>query len=575
MPCVSIEKLLQGSSVAPGIAIGTLCVLRHQKKEISKRSLSKEEAKEEALRYRKALKEAAEEIKFLKNSLKKEKVEEAVEILDTHLALLKDPHLSKGIEKQIIALRMNAEHVFQTMIEQCQMQFLSMPDPYLRERHFDIEDISQRILSHLTNDKRKITDQLPENAIVYAHELTPSMVAEASLERIKAFITSSGSTTSHAAIVARSKGIAFISSIQFEDIQEAVGEQVIAEGNLGDLILFPTQETLEKVRRKIKRLKKETSNLNDFCSLQAETLDGEKIQLYANVDVDDELEMLNHYGGEGVGLYRSEFAFLDRDTLPTEEEQYQVYRRIIQKLAGLPIVIRTFDIGGDKAAQYPYFAREGHPFLGFRAIRFLLKEKELFRAQIRAILRASQGADVSILFPMVSSLTELREAKLLVEEMKKELKEQKIPFSKKVKLGSMIEVPSAAIIADLLANECDFFSIGTNDLVQYSLAVDRSDHSLSCYYTPTHPGILRLIKITINAGQNANIPVSICGEIAADPKFVPLLLGLGVRALSVAARYLSIIKQTIRSIDLKQAKKLAQKALKCATSQEIEQLLEK
>lgn len=574
MVCATTEITVTGSSIAQGVGLGTLYVLETQEKEIPQREIPKDEAKSEAARFRKALRSAAKEIRELKNRLKKEGVEEAVEILESHLALLKDPKLSTEIEKRIVALQMNAEYVFNNMMEQCQSQFLSLPDPYLRERHFDIEDIGQRIMGHLMNSERNAFEDLPDDAIVFAHELTPSIVAEASPDKVKAFITTVGSKTSHAAIVARAKGIAFISSIAFEDIESAMGETVIVDGSQGEVTLFPDEETLDQFKKKIKRLKKENTSLNDCGALLAETLDGEKIRLYANVDVDEELEMLSTYGGEGIGLYRSEFAFLHHETLPTEEEQYHVYRSIINKLAGLPIVIRTFDIGGDKAMQYPYFAREGHPFLGFRAIRFLLKEKELFKAQIRAILRAAQGADVSILFPMVSSLTELREAKELVETTKKELKEKKIPFNRKVKLGSMIEVPSAAIIADLLAPECDFFSIGTNDLVQYSLAVDRTDHTLSSYYTPTHPGILRLIKMTVTAGQNANIPVSVCGEIAADPKFVPLLLGLGVRDLSVAARFLPIIKQTIRSIHTQNAKKLAQKALKCATSQEIEQLLE-
>lgn len=571
---LSHDTVIKGTSITAGLAVGTLYVLKPHTSEIPQCELTKEEAKQEAIRFRQAVKDASSEIKRLKGRLKKEGVAEGVEILESHLILLKDPKLSTDIEKRIVALRMNAEYVFHLMLEQCQTQFSSLPDPYLRERRFDIQDIGRRILSYLLNEEHACLDELPDDAVVYTHELTPSIVAEASPDKIKAFVTTIGSKTCHAAIVARAKGIAFISSVKFSDLEQAAGETVIVDGSLGELHLNPSQESLDECRKKIKKLKKANASLNDCGTLLAETLDGEKVRLYANVDVDEELDMLSIYGGEGVGLYRSEFAFLHHETLPTEDEQFHVYRSIISKLSGLPIVIRTFDIGGDKAAQYPYFAREGHPYLGFRAIRFLLKEKELFKAQIRAILRAAQGADVSILFPMVSSLNELREAKEIVEATKKELRQKKIPFNRKVKLGSMIEVPSAAIIADLLAPECDFFSIGTNDLVQYSLAVDRSDHSLSCYYTPTHPGILRLIKMTVTAGDNAGIPVSVCGEIAADPKFVPLLLGLGVRGLSVAARFLPVIKQAIRSIDMKKAKKLAEKALKCATSQEIEKLIE-
>lgn len=573
MPLQESECIIHGTPISSGIAVGKLFIFANPDCQIEQIAISEKDVEGEIARYRKAVSLASAEIKKIRSNLKKQGVEEGVAILEAHLQLLRDPGLSVDIEGKIRISKRNAEFVFHSFIEQFQSHFLAVEDPYLRERETDIIDIGQRILGHLLNLNRVDLSSLPLHSIVFADELTPSMVAEASPSKVAAFVTTTGSATSHAAIVARAKGIGLISSVSYEEVRPYIGKVIAFDGKQGELVLSPSESLIKDFRKKMRQAQREDTTLQKVNLLVAETRDGERIKLSANIDVDSELDLLYNYGGEGIGLYRSEFAFLHHQELPSEEEQYAAYRKIIEKLNGLPIVIRTFDIGGDKAIESTHFVKEAHPFLGFRAIRFLLKEKDLFRAQLRAILRAAVGADVSILFPMVSSLSELREAKALVEETKKELRRKKVPFGKSIKIGCMIEVPSAAIIADLLAAECDFLSIGTNDLVQYALAVDRSDHSLSDYYTPSHPGVLRLIKMTVAAAESQGVPLSVCGEVAADPKFVPLLLGLGVRELSVATRFLPIIKQEIRSISIKEAKALAKKALACSTAQEIDQLL--
>lgn len=567
------EVVLHGVSISRGIAIGRLYLVRGEDEEIPHLAISDDQVENEIKRFRLALRKTRKEIRQLQNRLRSESIPEGAAILEAHVQMLKDALFSKDIERQIRALGKNAEYIFHQTLQQCRTRFNTLSDPFFRERSKDVEDIGKRILGHLTARHRFSLLDIPPDSIVFAKDLTPSLVAEANQSRVGALLTESGGVTSHAAIVAKAKGIPYISSIPFDALAGAVNAQAIVDARTGTLILYPTKKTLDEYRQLKQELEEETLALKEIGRLDAETYDGYSVNLSANIDVDNEIEMLHQFGGKGVGLYRSEVVFLSQNRFPTEEEQYRTYKKIVDKLKGLPIVIRTFDVGGDKHVINSRLPKEGNPFLGRRAIRFLLKEKDIFRSQIRAILRASCKGSVSIMFPMVSALSELREAKAFVLEMQDDLKKQKIPHAKTVKMGCMIEVPSAAIIADLLAPECDFLSIGTNDLVQYSLAVDRSDQSLSEFYTPTHPGIIRLIKMTVAAGQSAGIPVSICGEVAADERLVPLLLGLGVQELSVAARLLPEIKKTIRQTSIVQAIRLADKALRLSTAQEIDALI--
>lgn len=566
------EITLYGITISKGVAIGRLFLLKESIEEIPQFSLREDQIDKEIKRYRLALKKTEQELKQLQNVLQRDYISEGAAILEAHVQMLKDPLFSKDIERQIKALGKNAEYVFFQTLQQCRSRFNEINDPFFRERAKDFDDVGMRILGHLKKTHRSALSDIPPNSIVFAKELTPSLVAEANQKRIKAFISELGGITSHAAIVAKAKGVPYISSISLDVLEGAENAQIIVDAKKGRLILYPHQDTLQAYKAVKESIKIQSKSLHHIGNLAAETYDGYQVKLSANIDIDTEIEMLHQFGGKGVGLYRSEVVFLNQNRFPTEEEQYRTYKKIIDKLMGLHIAIRTFDIGGDKHIN-TCLPKEVNPFLGRRAIRFLLKEKDIFRSQIRAILRAAHNGNVSIMFPMVSALSELREAKAFVETIKLELKKEKIAHLKKVKMGCMIEVPGAAIIADLLAPECDFLSIGTNDLVQYSLAVDRSDQSLSEFYTPTHPGIIRLIKMTIAAGQHCSIPIGVCGEVAADPKLIPLLLGLGVQELSVAARLLPEVKNVIRHTSIVQSIRLAEKALQLGTSQEIDELL--
>jgi phosphotransferase system enzyme I (PtsI) len=414
---------------------------------------------------------------------------------------------------------------------------------------------------------------IPRNSIVFAQELAPTDTAEAKSGCVSAFVTEVGGETSHAAIMAKAKGIPYVASVDFQAFDAHKSRSVIVDGRTGDIILSPSSETLSKYRELKKQLNFHIKGLEKESGLQAETIDGYKVRLSANVEMLNDLECLKDFGSEGVGLFRSEYIFLTCNDFPSEEEQFIAYRSIVESIKGFSVVIRTFDIGGDKFRDFEELRNEVNPFLGCRAIRFMLKEPEVFKCQLRAILRASAFGDVKILFPMISGLPELLEAKGLIEESKSELRSKGIPFSESVEIGCMIEIPSAAITCDLLAHECDFLSIGTNDLVQYSLAVDRGNQLMSYLYTPMHPCVIRLIKMVVSEGCRNGIPVSVCGEIAADPRFTSLLLGLGVRELSVAARFIPIVKNAIRNSSIVDSSHLAERVMTLPTDKEIQDLL--
>lgn len=487
--------------------------------------------------------------------------------------MLQDPMLTSYIEDQIRETRKNAEYIFDCTIDECEKKFNSIADPFFRERFKDIRDISARIMGHLKNSVQKRLSDIPPGCIIFSTDLSAFDTAEAHSDRVGAFVTMLGGTTSHAAIVARAKGIPYVSSVAYENALARNTPLIIVDGRTGHIIINPTPETLERYVQLKKQLHTHLQKINDAGHLQAETFDGYRIQLSANIEMLAELDMLHQYGGNGVGLLRTESALLSKDVFPNEQEQFEVYKRFVEQMHGLPIVIRTFDIGGDKHLNLTQLDKESNPFLGCRAIRFLLRERELFKTQLRAILRASHAGNVRVMFPLVSSVSELLEAKSLFYEVRRELEASGAPLPAYVPLGCMIEVPSAAIIADLLAKECDFLSIGTNDLVQYSLAVDRSNSAISTLYSPSHPSVIRLIKLVAQEANHRGISVSLCGEIAADPRFTALLLGLGIHELSVAARYLPLIKNAVRNTSIVSAYKLAEKALMLCSAAEIEELI--
>lgn len=563
------EFRLKGVPICRGIAIGKPYFFTLVDDEVPEFTISRNDIEEEVSRYVDAVARSREDVKRLQGKLKKENILEGSDILDAHLQIMQDPLLTVNVEEQIRKTRKNAEHVFQDTINQYQKKFQSIADPLFRERFKDIQDISRRVMEYLRESVRASLADIPPESIVFSEDLKASDTAEANVGCVNAFITASGGATSHAAIVAKAKGIPYVTDVMFDQISGIEeNSTVIVDGRTGDIIFSPTEECLKKYRELQKEFEGQVRYLSKGRSLPSETIDGYSVKLSANIDMIDEIVAFHESGGAGVGLFRSEYIFVSNDSFPTEDEQYNIYKRLIKKMKGQPIVIRTFDFGGDKLVLNQHIPFQGHSFLGSRAIRFLLKERDIFKAQIRAILRAAKYGDVSIMFPMISALPELIEAKEILNEAYEELVDRGVEASDNIRVGCMIEVPSAAIIADLLAKECDFLSIGTNDLGQYSLAVDRRN----CLYAPTDPSVLRMIKFVVSEANHHGIPVTVCGEIAADPRFTQLLIGLGVE-LSVSPRYIPIVKRAIRNTTVVRATNIAEMALSLTNSQDILELL--
>ena len=569
------ELLIQGTPISHGIAIGRLAAFTHEQKSIPEREIPKNEVRKEVRRYERALKCTKNDLQRLKKLLEMDNSHEAAAILDTHLQLLEDPILVAEVKEKISESRKNADFIFQGFLQKYQQRFDEIQDLFFRERGCDLLDISRRVLEHLGGSERASLASIPPNTIVFTNEVSASDVAEANLQNICAIVSHEGSPTTHAAIVAKAKGISYIANVSSDVIEEALGTEVIVDARSGNLILYPTKKTLSKYRKVQQQINDSFQELEKNCSLQAETYDGYKVGLMANIEMVNEIERLHEYGCAGVGLFRSEYIYLAKQRFPSEEEQFVIYSQIVSSMRGLPIVIRTFDVGGDKLSVEEQATHKGNPYLGCRAIRFLLQRPDIFRAQIRAILRASERGNVSIMFPMITDLSELIEAKELIAEVQNELYHSGKIIENKVRIGCMIEVPSAAMISDHLAKECDFIAIGTNDLVQYLLAVDRSNQSVNKLYTPMHPALIRIIKLVVGQAGEYGVPVSVCGEIAGDPRFTPLLIGLGVSELSVSLRNLPLIKKVIRNISIVRCHQLVEKVQTLTSPAEIQELLNK
>jgi len=568
------EIRLKGASICRGVAIGKPLFLTLTDDHVPEFTIPVRDIDDEISRYIHAVASSKEDLQRLLLKLKEERILEGAAILDAHLQMMQDPLLTTQVEQEIRNTRKNAEFVFHSLINQYQKKFQSLPDPFFRERFKDIQDISRRVMGYLRKSVRISLAELPPNSIVFSLELSATDAAEADVACVKAIVTEIGGMTSHAAIVAKAKGIPYVTDVAFQKIMNIDDDCiVIVDGRTGDLIFYPEKETLDAYVALQKELESQEGVLLKSRELFSETLDGYQVRLSANIDMVNELDAFHKNGGHGVGLFRSEYIFVTSGTFPTEEEQYHIYQRLVKKMKGLPIVIRTFDFGGDKLMLNQHIPFDGNQFLGCRAIRYLLQERDIFKAQLRAILRASSYGNVSIMFPMISALSELLEAKEILNEARAELKKRRNSIPESIRIGCMIEVPSAAIIADLLAKECDFLSIGTNDLVQYSLAVDRDNYSSSSFYAPTDPSVIRMIKLVVSEANHHNIPVTICGEIASDPRFTPLLLGLGVHELSVAPRHIPVVKRAIRNMSIVYASQVAETVLTLTNSRDILELL--
>jgi phosphotransferase system enzyme I (PtsI) len=466
--------------------------------------------------------------------------------------------------------KVNAEFAFHSVAERYVAALADVNDEYLRERAADLRDLTGRVLDNLL-EVRDAFDlrHLSEPVILVSHDLSPSTTAQLDKKFVLGFATDIGGKTSHTAIMARSLDIPAIVGLQTVSEELENGDYALLDGYNGTIIVNPTDQTLFEYGQLAKIKASLDEKLREIQRQPAVTLDGKTIHLSANIEDQNDIPAVIEHGAEGVGLFRTEFLFINRESLPSEEEQYKVYREVASALKPNSVIIRTLDLGGDKFASHLQLASEMNPFLGWRAIRFCLAQPELFRAQLRAILRASAEGNVKMMYPMISGLDELNRANALVEKCKDELRAEKIPFDEKLEIGAMIEIPSAALIADALARRVKFFSIGTNDLIQYTLAADRTNEKVSHLYEPTHPAILRLIKTTVDAAHRGGIWCGVCGEIAGDPVLAPLLIGLGVDELSAAPPVIDEVKYIIRRIKLSEAQALADFAVQCESPTEI------
>ena len=439
-------------------------------------------------------------------------------------------------------------------------------DEYLRERKHDIEQIGERILRNLVGHRQESLTDIEGEAIVIAHDLAPTDTLQMRKDKILAFATDAGSRTSHTAILARSLGIP--AAVGLDTITDVVktGDVVIVDGIHGVVIVDPGEETFLEYLKRQRRFKYFEQELEKLRTLPAETLDGHHVHLHGNIELPEEVASVAEHGGTGIGLYRTEFLFMNRPTLPSEEEHYNAYRHVAAQAAPHEVVIRTLDVGGDKIALSQTFEEEANPALGLRAIRFTLQKRDIFKAQLRGILRAAVHGNIKILFPMISGLSELRETKKILDEVKKELRSDGVTFLEKVEVGIMIEVPAAAMIADLLAAEVDFFSVGTNDLIQYTLAIDRQNEHVAYMYEPLDPAVLRLLQMVSKAAKQGNITLSMCGEMAGDPLYAAILLGLGFQHLSMNVASIPWVKRVVRSVRMDDANELVSLVMQEATA---------
>lgn len=566
------EIRVRGNPICTGIAIGKPFLFIFTEDMVPEFAIHSEEVNEEIDRYRRALCHSKQEVKHLQKQLELDGAHEGIMILDTHLQIMRDELITGHLENQIRHTKKNAEYVFQFIMNDYERKFSHLSEKVFKERIKDVQDISKRIMRNLKKSAKISLADIPSNSIVFAQDLSPSEVAEAKKSSVGAFVTEFGGETSHAAIIARSKGIPYVSSVNLREVETHKDDYVIVDGRTGEVILNPTHTTLSAYRALQYQLDSHLQNLGKKGKLLAETVDGYQVKLTANIELLSEVELVQEFQGDGVGLFRSEYICLSSDKFPSEDKQFEVYKELVMSMKGKPVTIRTFDVGGDKGGNF-LPQEEPNPFLGCRAIRYLLREPEIFRTQLRAILRASALGQVRLMFPMVSGSKELDHVKAVLKEAMQELDQRGDKYDANIQIGCMIEIPSAALTCDEFAKGCDFLSIGTNDLVQYSLAVDRGNQLMSYLYNPADPSVIRLIKMIVMEANRNGISVSVCGEIAADPRFTALLLGLGVHELSCSARFLPIVKNAIRGTSILAACKLAEEILKLPTAEEIQKRL--
>ena len=560
--------MLVGKGISEGIGLGKAVILKENELKIEKQKIEDISAEKEQIYD--AVKEVESEIeKLIKNIDGTEK-----EIMQAYLMILQDPSLIQETIKIIEQEKCNSAYAVENGLNKIIKTFEEMDDPYMAARSRDIEDMKKRILAKLLKIEEIDLSKLPENTILVAKELSTSDTAKMNLKNISGIITEIGGINSHMAIIARTNEIPAIVGIRhiFENIKE--NDFIALNGATGEIFLNPTQEKIEELTKNQENIKQEKQELEKYKNKKAITKDGHQVELLANIGGPQDIQIVIDNTAEGVGLLRSEFLYMDAKDFPSEEEQFEAYKKIAESLENKRLVIRTLDIGGDKDLKYMKLPKEENPFLGYRAIRIYLDNVDLFKVQLRAILRASSYGNVAIMLPMISSIEELRKSKEIIEEVKQELKEKNIKFNENIEVGIMVEIPSSAVMADKFAKECDFFSIGTNDLIQYTIAVERGNEKLANLYSHFNPAVIRLIKSAIDGAHKNGILCGMCGEAAGDVKFIPLLVGLGLDEFSMNANKILKARKLITDLSFEECKELANKVLKLESTEEVKRILD-
>ncbi|MDR2518031.1 MAG: phosphoenolpyruvate--protein phosphotransferase [Spirochaetaceae bacterium] len=568
-------KTIVGIPASPGIVVAkTFLYMEESLHEIPHYTIQKNATQSEWERFLKAREEAVFDLRALCRQTYQEIPEDQAGILDAHILMLEDPDFHDQIEARLNTNLENIEWAVFAVSHDIKDRILASSDPYLRERAADVSDVASRLIRKLLSVKRVSLADLESDVILVSHDLLPSDVLAMNKKRVKGIVTDSGSRTSHTAILARAFDIPAVLGLSSITREIKEGETLVVNGVSGEVIVNPSKAALAHYRKAASRHRRNASLLRGLRDLPAETLDGRRVSLKANIEVPEEVLPALRCGAEGIGLYRSEFLFLTPGQITGEEEQYQAYRRVLRGMGNLPVTIRTLDIGGDKLLPEPPFFDEKNPLLGWRAIRLSLARPELFKTQLRALLRAAAEGNLSVMFPMISGLEEFEQALAILDEAKSECRQQGQIYAESFAVGAMIEIPAAAMIADILAERADFFSIGTNDLIQYTLAVDRGNEKVGHLAQPSHPAVLRLLKRIIDCAHGQGIPAAMCGELAGDPSATALLLGLGLDEFSMTAQSIPAVKQIIRKVDMESCRSLTKEALACASSQQVSLLIE-